>query len=93
MTEKSAESQQSYEMVSIHPADPPSGAAGSNWYGYVIAFGGLNNIRGFRQGKLSVVTDEVEELVAQLNQKRRGKYGRVHLIPTPKKTAPNKKAN
>jgi hypothetical protein len=80
-------------MVSIRPADPPSGAEGPNWYRYVIAFGGRNSIRGCRQGNLNVVTDEVEEIVAQLNQRHKGKYGRVHLVPTPKKTPPNKTTN
>jgi hypothetical protein len=38
------------------------------------------------QGNLTVVTGEVEEIVAQLNERHRGKHGRVHLVPTPKKT-------
>jgi hypothetical protein len=85
MTEEIPESRQSYEMVSIQRADPPPGAEGSNWYRYVIAFGGSNNITGCRQGSLRVVTEAVEEIVAQLNGRHRGKHGRVHLVPTPKK--------
>ena len=86
MTEENSEVRQSYEMVSIRRAEPPPGAEGSSWYRYVIAFGGSNNIQGYRQGNLNVVTGAVEEIVAQLNQRHKGKHGRVHLVPTPKKT-------
>ena len=86
MTEETPEARQSYEMVSIRRAEPPPGAEGSDWYRYVIAFGGSNNIQGCRQGNLNVVTGAVEEIVAQLNERHRGKHGRVHLVPTPKKT-------
>ena len=85
MTEKSPEVRQSYEMVSVRQAEHPPGAEGSNWYRYVISFEGSNNIEGCRQGSLSVVTGAVDEIVAQLNARHRGKYGRVHLVPTPKK--------
>ena len=63
---------------------------GSDWYRYVISFGGSNSIRGFRQGNLSAVTGAVEDIVAQLNARHKGKYGRVHLVPTPKKTPAGK---
>ncbi len=86
MTEETSEAPQSYEVVSIRRAEPPPGTEGSNWYRYVIAFGGSNNIQGYRQGSLNVVTGEVEEIVVQLNGRHRGKHGRVHLVPTPKKT-------
>ena len=89
MTEETPEVRQSYEMVSVRRAETPPGAEGSNWYRYVIAFGGSNNIQGCRQGSLEDVTGEVEEIVAQLNGRHRGKHGRVHLVPTPKKTPPS----
>jgi hypothetical protein len=85
MTEETPEVRQSYEMVSIRRAEAPPGTEGSNWHRYVIAFGGSNNIEGFRQGSLNVVTEVVEEIVARLNERHRGKHGRVHLVPTPKK--------
>lgn len=65
--------------------EPPPGTEGADWHRYVIAFGGSNNIQGCRQGKLSVVTGAVQEIVAQLNERHRGKAGRVHLVPPPKK--------
>jgi hypothetical protein len=85
MTTETSEMPLSYEIVSVKPAEPPPGAEGSSWYRYVIAFGGSNNIQGCRQGNLSAVTGAVEEIVAQLNGRHRGKHGRVHLVPTPKK--------
>jgi len=89
MTNETSEARLSYEIVSIRRAEPPPGAEGSSWYRYVIAFGGSNNIQGIRQGKLSAVTEAVEEIVAQLNGRHKGKHGRVHLVPTPKKIPPS----
>ena len=68
-----------YEIVSVRPANPPSGMEGSNWHQYVIAFEGSNTINGYQQGNLRVVTRAVEEIVAQLNERHRGKRGRVQL--------------
>ncbi len=75
---------QPYEIVSVRRAKPPPGEKGSYWYRYVIAFEGRNSIHGYRQGNLKAVTWAVEEIVAQLNQ-RRLKPVRVHLVLTPKK--------
>ncbi len=60
--------EQPYEIVSIQRVGPPPGANGANWYRYVIAFEGTENIHGFRQGNIKVVIKEVEEIVAQLNE-------------------------
>ncbi len=90
MTEESSEARRSYEIVSVKRAEPPPGTEGDKWYAYSIAFAGANSIQGCRQGSLRAVTAEVEEIVAQLNQRHRGKHGRVHLVPTPKKTPASK---
>jgi hypothetical protein len=87
MIEETPEIRQPYEMVSVRRAEPPPWAEGANWHRYVIAFGGSNNIHGYRQGNLNVVTGAVEQIVAQLNERHRGKFSRVHLVPTPKKLA------
>ncbi len=76
---------QYYEIVSIQPAEPPSGGKGSHWYHYVIAFEGSNTITGCRAGSLNAVTSEVVEMVAQLNERHRHKRGRVDPVSTPKK--------
>jgi len=71
---------QYYEIVSIQPAEPPSGGKGSNWYRYVIAFEGSNSVTGYRPGSLKAVTRAVEEIVAQLNERHFSKPSRVHLV-------------
>ncbi len=74
---------QPYQIVSVRRAEPPPGGEGPYWYRYVIAFEGTNTIDGCRQGGLKAVTREVEEIVAQLNERHLGhfsKTGRVHLV-------------
>lgn len=85
MTQEISDVRQSYEMVSIRRTDPPPGMEGASWHRYVISFRGAENIQGCRQGNLGVVTTAVEEIVAQLNERHKGKYGRVQFVPTPKK--------
>ncbi len=83
MTHESTALEQPYEIVSVRRAEPPPGGKGSNWYRYVIAFEGTNNIHGCRQGGLKAVTREVEEIVAQLNERHLGhstKPSRVQLV-------------
>jgi len=76
---------QYYEIVSIQRAEPPPDGKRSNWYRYVIAFEGSNTITGRRAGSLNAVTNGVEEMVAQLNERHRHKRGRVDLVSIPKK--------
>ncbi len=74
---------QPYQIVSVRRAEPPPGGEGPYWYRYVIAFEGTNTIDGCRQGGLKAVTREVEETVAQLNERHLGhlsKPSRVHLV-------------
>jgi hypothetical protein len=75
---------QPYDMESVRRAKPPSGAEGADWHRYVITQG-ANRIYGFRKGNLQDVTSAVTEIVFQLNQRRLGKRGRVHLVIAPKK--------
>jgi len=84
MADKSSAMAQAYEIVSVRRAEPPPGGKGSNWYSYVIAFEGTNNIHGCRQGGLKAVTRAVEEMVGQLNERQHlghsTKPRRVHLV-------------
>ena len=73
-----------FEMSSLEKADTPAGAEGKNWYRYVINQG-VNEIVGYRQGSRKTVSKEVEEIIVSLNERRRGKSGRVHLTPSPRK--------
>ena len=83
MTDESSALAQPYQIVSVRRAEPPPGGKGPYWYRYVIAFEGANTIDGCRQGGLKAVTREVEEIVAQLNERHLGhlsKPSRVHLV-------------
>ncbi|MGI9203204.1 MAG: hypothetical protein ACR2Q3_04305 [Woeseiaceae bacterium] len=83
MTEELIE--EAYQIDSVTPADPPAGMEGDDWHCYII-MQGTNSIRGYRQGKRRAVMTAVEEIVAQLNERRFGKRGR------PKKAEPAKNA-
>jgi hypothetical protein len=72
-----------YEIVSIKRTEPPANGEGADWYGYEIVQGS-HTIHGCRQGKLKAVTHAVEEIVAQLNERRFGKRGRAYTASTPK---------
>jgi len=76
---------QFYAITSISKADPPDGAEGTNWHCYVIEQGS-NCIRGFRQGTQAAVREAVEEIVAQLNERRLGKRGRINMPAAKKKS-------
>jgi hypothetical protein len=67
-----------FGIVSVKPVDPPRGAVGTGWHRYIIEQG-KNSIHGYRQGSLDTVTRAVEEIVVRLNERRRGRFGRVHL--------------
>lgn len=74
-----------YEIESVSPAEPPQGMDGTNWHCYIIVQG-TNKIRGFRQGNRKAVMAAVEEIVTQLNERRGGKRGRVHVqLPSAKR--------
>ena len=70
--------EETYGIVSVKPVDAPRGFVGTDWHCYVIEQG-KNNIRGYRQGSIDTVTRAVEEIVVRLNERRRGRYERVHL--------------
>ena len=84
MTNEASVKGQPYEIVSVGRAEPPDGAEGADWHRYVIRQG-ANTIHGCRQGSLTSVRWAVEDIVAQLNERRLGKRGRVHLVMTRKK--------
>lgn len=79
MPDEPAALAQPFEIVSIRRTKPPGGGKGSDWYRYKIVQG-TNTIHGYRRGSLNAVTLAVEEIVAQLNERRNGKRGRVQLV-------------
>jgi hypothetical protein len=76
-------SDEKYEIVSVKPVEPPRGTVGTHWHCYVIEQG-KNSIRGYQQGSIDTVTRAVEEIVVRLNERRRGRFGRVHLTMSSK---------
>jgi len=76
---------ENYEIESVKSTEPPPDMDGTDWHCYVIVQGS-NKIRGYRQGDRSSVVTAVEEIVLQLNARRFGKRGRVHVVlPSGKK--------
>ena len=67
-----------YEIVSVEPTETPTDMTGSAWHRYVIEQGS-NRMVGYQPGSLDAVTGSVQELVARLNDRRRGKRTPVQL--------------
>lgn len=63
-----------FRLTTIERADPPSGAAGKNWYRYTIRQG-ANAINGYLQGTSTGVKHAAEQIVGQLNERRAGRWG------------------
>lgn len=70
----------------IESVEPPAEGAGKFWCRYTIVQGS-NTITGYRQGGVKAVRKAVGEIVADMNQRRMGKRGRVHLTPSGKSAA------
>jgi hypothetical protein len=78
---------ESFQLGDIERAQAPDGGAGQSWFRYTITQG-PNTITGYRQGSQRTVSKAVKDIVVELNERRNGKKGRVHLTPSrkPKKT-------
>ena len=70
----------------VEATDPPMEGAGKYWCKYTIVQG-HNTINGIRQGGVKAVKQAVGEIVTDMNQRRMGKRGRVHLTPSGKPKA------
>lgn len=68
-----------FEFVSVAAAMAPSGTNGGNWFRYEISQG-PNRIVGFRAGNVDGVTEHVRLMVVHLNERRRHRRGRVHVV-------------
>lgn len=68
-----------FEIVSIRSVAAPRGTVGDDWYRYEITQG-PNRIIGYRAGRIENVTQAVEFIVFGLNQRRKQKRGRVHVL-------------
>lgn len=73
-----------FTLKSLAKSQPPEGVDSSNWHRYVITQG-QNTIVGHVQGSHAAAQRAVTEIIDRLNERRRGKTGRVHLSPGRKK--------
>lgn len=73
-----------FMLKSLAKSQPPEGADSANWHRYVITQG-QNTIVGHVQGSHAAAQRAVAEIIDRLNERRRGKTGRVHLSPGRKK--------
>lgn len=75
-----------YQLDQIEKARAPHGGDGKDWFRYTITQG-QNTITGYKQGSQRAVTKAIKQIVVDLNERRGGKKGRVHLTPSRKKAA------
>ncbi|MCL4721729.1 MAG: hypothetical protein KJ041_07190 [Gammaproteobacteria bacterium] len=73
-----------FALKSLAKSSPPDGVDTSNWHRYVITQG-RNTIVGMLQGSHASAERSVLEIIDRLNERRRGKTGRVQLSPGRKK--------
>jgi hypothetical protein len=73
-----------FALKSITKSAPPEGVDTDNWHRYVI-IQGKNTIVGQLQGTKASTERAVLEIIERLNERRRGKTGRVQLSPGRKK--------
>ena len=82
--QKSPPDDDPFTLKSIVRSDAPAGAESDNWHKYVITQG-ANTIVGQLQGTKAAAERAVLEIIDRLNERRRGKTGRVQLSPGRKK--------
>jgi len=75
--------EEAFQLGDIERAQAPDGGAGQSWFRYTITQG-PNTITGYRQGSQRAVSKAVKDIVFELNERRNGKKGRVHLTPSRK---------
>jgi len=75
-----------FSIGQIESVEPPSEGEGKYWCKYTIVQG-PNVITGYRQGGVKAVRKAVNEMVSDMNQRRMGKRGRVHLTSSSKKAS------
>lgn len=75
-----------FEIVSVRSVPAPSGASGTDWHRYEIRQGS-NTITGYRAGGIENVRSAVELIVLGLNERRKRRRGRVHVVLQPRSNA------
>jgi hypothetical protein len=72
-----------FTLISVEKSEPPEGNQGTDWVHYRIAQG-PNEISGYRRGSLASARKAAKEIVANLNERRSPKRGRVQLTQSRK---------
>jgi hypothetical protein len=67
-----------FELSAVDESKAPLEGDSGTWFRYTITQGS-NVITGYRRGSRTAVTQAVKAIVADLNERRVGKRGRVHL--------------
>ena len=75
-----------FSIGQVESVEPPTEGQGKYWCKYTIVQG-QNTITGYRQGGVKAVRKAVNEMIVDMNQRRMGKRGRVHLTSSSKKVA------
>lgn len=75
-----------FTLISVEKSEPPDGNQGTDWVHYRIAQG-PNEISGYRRGSLASARKAAKEIVANLNERRSPKRGRVQLTQSRKSAA------
>ena len=64
--------QRKFNVVNIEKISTPEGMVGDNWYQYVVGQG-TSEIKGLTMGTLKQVTEHVNKVADDLNERSRGK--------------------
>jgi len=75
-----------FELSGVEETAAPVEGDAGNWFRYTITQG-ENVITGFRKGSRTAVTRAVKAIVADLNERRAGRRGRVHLTSPRSRTS------
>ena len=67
-----------FELGTVESTEAPAGTEGDSWCRYTITQG-PNTITGYRQGSVTGVKKAVLAEVAEMNERRVGQKGRVHI--------------
>ncbi len=67
-----------FELSDVDQIDPPVDGDTGKWCKYTITQG-HNVITGYRKGSRTAVTKAAKAIVADLNERRFGRRGKVHL--------------
>ena len=67
-----------FALSAVDQAEPPVQGESGTWHRYTITQG-PNVITGYKKGSRTAVTRAVKAIIVELNERRFGRRGRVHL--------------